>query len=1214
MNFTVDGSYDDNIEFCYQTGNAGNITLRGVEIFANDTVSLSRGQFFVSGVSVPTNNGEATINAAELLGDEFALRTQFDIEYRYTDVNGTRCSHFFQKSIFVNPLPEFNAVVGGSEAGDQILFTSICNIQGNTVDVEVQLIDPTDGAGVTMLTDYTGYIFDWTIGSINQTVNDDNTLSFNTDAEEFTIEVFVTDPIGCFNSVTETHQKQDLPSLDFPEIFVLDEYCSDDFVTMTLTLEDESVQVNAADVISWEVLSYATNNIDTVGFDPIQVAWADATVAQDPAGGSIPQIDLQTWHEGAGGNPFVGGKSIGGSSTVHSIYITYRDPNRTYQNLPTSCEVTYAETIIINPSPDIDFTFEYTGVTPDNSDGQQFCYDQSGITLVGVDASTMAPLGGGVFSIPGVSLSTNNGEAVFAASDANGADPYLGQSSHTVEYTYQDDNGCEHTVSKTFSVNPRPEFVGTNINDDIDGIQVANSCASSAIKVFVEMTDNKDLYIFEWSVNGNVEQTLSGSAEGDTLVYALSQGETTANFSVSATYDPSAAGSTFSTQCAAVSLSKSVTVGQEPVPAFTWIGLTANHPQGTEFTIYQDNTALAAADVDIVELYIDGILVNSWDGDPGNPLSFPLNFNYSFTASGTHTVDLRITTTAGCDVILTRDVHILPHFTNFNATSVYDQDFNAATAFDLTSAVGGWHIETRSLDGKSDDLITTWDQRSTPIGTGNNTDAVYTLYNSLTNSDDDREISFVYSPSFDISGFSSPTISINRYSGFDSFRDGAVLQYSEDDGRTWLNVGSYDPLLEEEGLASTPGWYDREAITAAPGSLAPADEVGQNNQGIGWATEKGAEGSDWQLGISPLGVNDPAYVRFRFSLSGQAGEKGDAEGFGFDDFRIYDRDQIVLVELFSSTLKPESMNFNNAIDANPDFNGTDVLIINYFTDFANEGTLGDQLNSRNTKDPGAKSSFYGVADVPSIAISGDAFLVENLSDPTSELEARLDNAKLEEPIFNINLSAEVNSDNDLKVAASFRATTDLAANAKVGLFLAVVEPQVTVMLNQTNVTLNNVLRKLLPSAAGQYEAAPILQDDVLTIDTLFWSINNMYTPENFQVIAFAQDLNTKKIYQAKDTLLIGGDNVLGLDNELEDFSLYPNPADKEVTVEFANPLSEETDWIIYDQAGREVLKGAMSIGTKTMTVQTTDLPSGLYFIHLYGEDAKRQSKRVIVLH
>ncbi|WP_420318785.1 T9SS type A sorting domain-containing protein [Ekhidna sp.] len=1238
-NNDINGFLTGQDQFCYDENT---IELAGVSAPDSSSLFTSVGQFVLvvgldddfstetNDLNIPTSNNTAFVNAFDLhdeywniingtTGVEYPYETQSSslIQFEYTDENG--CFNFVETTLFVDPVPEEISVNNGSPQDGNIFFiTDICNDNSNQITAEVRFIDPADPAGTTEEDDYSGYTFTWSLdGQIITTVPSNGELNTNVISvsdRDFVVEVDVTDLNGCTVNYSEFHSKQDLPDLDFDEIFNFQEFCSDDAVP-TLTLVDfigGSTVVDESDVVSWQVLSYQTNRKDTIE-NAVNALWADATVDQDADGASIPQINLQTWHEGAGGATFSGGKSIGGNSTVHSIYVTYIDPSRSYQGLSTLCETTYVETIIINPNPDISFTLE--GVDMDNI---ELCYDDTGIQLIGVNNVTRAPLGDGVFDIPGIALSTNNGEAVFTAADAHGADPYAPRSTHSVEYTYQDANGCENTVLKTFFVNPRPEFVGTNINDDIDGIQVANSCASDSIRVFVEMTDDSDLYIYEWSVNGNVEQTQSGAAGGDTLVYALSQGETTANFSVTATYDPTAPGASFTTVCEAVSLSKSVTVGQEPIPAISWVGLTAIHPNGTDFTIYEDNSELGDADIDSVYLSIDGTVVNTWNGDPTNPLVFPLDYNYVFTASGSYGVDLRITTIAGCDVTISRTIDIIPHFTSFNSNNTYSEDFVSSESFDLTSPNGGWLVETRSLDGKTDDLITTWAWGTTPPGSGNGTGSVYTSYNSIPNPEANREISFVYSPSFDISGFSSPTISIQRYAGFVSFRDGAVLQYTEDDGRTWINVGSYNSNLPEE-LASTPGWYDREAITAAPGTQAPAGENGQNNPGIGWATVKGDPGSDWQLAISPLGVTDDRYVRFRFALSGQAGGKEDAEGFAFDDFRIYDRDQIVLVELFSSTLNDLSIAFNDAIDNDPNYNGTDILTINYFTDFANGGGAGiDQINLRNTRDPGAKSSFYGISDVPSIAISGDAFLVEDIASQLNELEARLNNAKLEEPIFDILVTASVEADNTLDVDATFTATADLPNDAEIGLFVAVVEPQVILSQDMGGYNagdrINNVLRKLLPNAAGQYVQGPINDDDVLSITDQKWQINNMFDPTSFKVIVYAQDLNSKKVYQAESTIVTGGAIILGTENELSDVSLYPNPADKEVILEFAFPLSDKTEWIIYDQAGREVQEGEMSKGTKKLTVETTEMPSGLYFIHLYGEDRKRQSKRVIVLH
>ncbi|WP_425391337.1 LamG-like jellyroll fold domain-containing protein [Ekhidna sp.] len=1240
----INGFQTGQDQFCYDENT---IELAGVLAPDSSSLFTSSGVFYIvvgldddfssenDDILIQTNNNTAFINPSKLHNDywnnvngttneqyPFEPQSSSVIQFEYTDENG--CFNFVETTLFVDPVPEEIRVSNGSPQDGEVFFiTDICNDDSGQITAAVRFIDPTDPAGVTEEDDYSNYTFNWSLDgqsiATNLSNGELNTNVISVTDKDFVLEVEVTDLNGCSVNFAEFHQKQDLPFLDIDQIFDFQEFCSDDNTVPTLTMTDfigGATTIDPSNITSWQIVSYQTNRIDTVE-NPTASAWATDTVAQ--GSGSVPQISLQAWHEGAGGNVFTGTKSIGGNSTVHSIYVSYTDPLRSYQGINTLCETTYVETIIINPSPDISFT-----LNGQDMDNIELCYDDAGIQLIGINAVTNAPLGGGVFTIPGVALSTNNGEAVFDASDAHGSDPYAARNSYTIEYTYEDNNLCEHTVSKTFFVNPRPEFVGPTINDQIDGIQVANSCASSAIKVYVEMADDSHLYSFKWFVNGNVQQTLGGAVGGDTLVYQLSQGETTANFSVEATYDPTASGATYATSCVAASLSKSVTVGQEPIPSLTWVGLTAGHPRGTDFTIYEDNPELADADVVLVELVIDGNVENSWNGGANNPLQFPLSFNYNFGISGTYGVDLRITTTAGCDVTISRNVNILPHYEGFGSSNTYEQNFENASSFDLTATNGdgGWHIETRSLDGKSDDLITTWRRAGSAPGSGNNSAAVYTEYNTVPNPETNREISFVYSPSFDVSGFNSPTISIMRYSGFISDRDGVVLQYTTDDGRMWEEVGEYKASLEDDGLASTPGWYSKDGISASPGTQAPAGEVANNDEGIGWAIEKGDTDNnfDWQLGISPLGVNDPAYVRFRFALAGQAGEKDDKEGFGFDDFRIYDRRQIVLLELFSSTLTEESVDFNDTINNDADFSGADLLTINYFTDFANGSAGIDQLNRRNARDPGAKGSFYGIANVPSIAISGNPFLVSDQEEQLSELKARLANAKLSDPAFDIDLvTANVDVDNNLHVKADFTATTKFNPGTKIGLFAAVVEPEAILDkdygLYSEEETLYNVLRKMLPSASGQFiELQDTLRvDQELQLDSVQWSINNMFNPGSFRVIVYAQNLETREVYQAASATVTGGVEVLSVD-ELKDVAVYPNPADKEVTLEFGNPLSELTEWIVYDQSGREVLKGEIVKGSRAMTVQTSDLPSGLYFIHLYGEDRRRQSKRVIVLH
>ena len=1223
-------------EFCYDQED---IILQGVQYVYDlsgitDTINLNSGQFVSDQTgNLGTNIGQAVFDPSAqhdaFHGNpaKFLNRSSVNLTLGFTDANS--CFTSINVNLFVNPEPEVLPVTGLSS--EDLAFTRPTNnirlsnfCEGtDAVTAEIKIIDPLDAdPGDDEEDDYAGYTFDWTVGGSAVTDLDldtlANTLEFVPSTSNLIISVTVTDFNGCFETFSEVHRLQNVPDLDIPELIQFEEFCSDD-VAPILTLEDfenSDLSANTSSILSWEVLSYDTDRTDTVD-NPVSNAWAEATVAQNLSGNSIPQIDLKLWHEGAGGAAFVDGKSVGGNSTVHTIYITYLDSARLYQGQNTNCEVTYAqETIIINPSPDISFTLE--GLDEDNI---ELCYDDASIVLTGTNAVTGAPIGSGVFEIPGISISTNNGVAVFNAADVNGSDPYAGRSEHTVNYTYQDGNGCQQTVSKTFFVNPRPEFVGSREQGDvINGIQVLNSCASADIKVYVEMVDNKDLYVFEWRVNGNIEQTLSGSVGGDTLVYALGEGETSANFRVTATYDPDADGAVFATQCSAEAVSRSVTVGQEPTPTLKWVGLSAGHPRGTDFVINQENPGLPNNEVTSVELAIydfDDTVTFFEVGDPNNPINLDIDafvIPYSFEQSGTYRVELRMTTTAGCDVTIQRDVNILPHYTSFSGENSYTQNFEGAAVspFDLTDTDGdgGWHIERRNLNGKADSLITTWQLGDGAPGS-NETRAVYTDYGSIDNPDVNREISFVYSPSFDMSGFDAPTLSIQRYSGFTSDRDGAVLQYSEDDGRTWINVGLFNPELSAE-LASTPGWYSRNGITAAPGTQGVGDESADNDEGIGWAIPKGVDinddnGFDWQEGITKLGFTEPSFVRFRFALAGQAGEKEGAEGFGFDEFRLFDQTQVVLVELFSSSLDQNSIDFNRIIEEDPNFTGSDVILVNYYTDFGNGGRSIDELNRRNTNDPGAKSSFYGISSVPSLAIKGtDALSIsldltdtENTSQRdidalVSELRARVNNAKLQDPAFYIELRATVDADNNLVVNANYTALKDLDTS-RLSMSIAVIEPEYPLELQDTvglyvgPISINNVFRKSLPTAAGAFYEGVVSTGEVLRIEDEIWPIKNMEIPDNFRVVAYIQDLDTREVYQSISLNVTGGDNVLSAQNSLQgtDISIYPNPADKEVTIDFVEPLLEETEWVIFDQSGREVMKGALSIGTKTMTKTAT---------------------------
>ncbi len=1211
-------------EFCYEDGS---ITLQGA---LADGTTLNSGTFVSSQLgALTTVNGSAAFNTINEHNSfhgvggtdgEFLNQSSITITYNYTDPV-TGCDNTTNTILLVNPQPEVLAVPALPPADladgnpNIIRITDFC--EGSTaVTAEIKIIDPVDlPTPGDEEGDYSSYTFDWTVGG--STVTDlnldglDNTIEFVPPSNTLNITVVVTDLNGCSESFSETHTLQSLPDLDITGVedflvagaTALSSYCVNDgdpalgLTDATLNGQSLPNTVALGDIVSYSVDSY--NEADGVA----------SAVTIDAGTGALPTVDLDAWH--TDGTLVTPGTLVGGNATYHRITVVYQDPSRAYQGVATTCTNAVVETIVVNPDPDISITLN--GVDADNL---QFCYDDINIEITGIDVASGLPNNDGTITINGGTVSTN-GSAIINADTYHGGDPFAAQTSHTIVYTYTDGKGCDNSITRTFFVNPRPEFVG-------GAIQTASTCATSSVELFVDMTDGVSNYTFTWFVNGaqvdGVDVIDEDGIDNDERITFNFGGQLSANFGVIATYT----GAGFTTNCEASIQNQSITVGAEPIPAISWVGITAGNANGTDFTITEDNATLPDGDVDFVELEIDGTVVLSTTSP-----TFPLDFNYdpstpgySFGSSGEYVVNLTMNTTAGCNVTVSRNIRILPHLTTISPAASYSESFENASSFDLTQ--GGWLIDSLSIDGKTYyDTATSWTRGNMIPGTAasiDGTGAVYTV-NAGVNGYKESEVSFVYSPSFDLSSFSAPTVSFLRYEDFETDRDGVVFQVSVDDGRTWQTVGTFNDELEDEGLASTPGWYNKDGISSSPGVVAPGSATATNSEQVGWA-----ENSDWQEAISPIEI-DPAqsgFVRFRFAMSAQATVKT-TNGFGFDLVRIYERNQIVLLELFSSTLTAKSVIVNDTVNTRPQYSGADILKINYFTDLANgiqnpafPETV-DQINQKNMTDPGAKVAFYGVGEVPSLSIAGDINVVDPLTDPYSLLNAKLANARLNNPAFDITLNTSVDGEGNLVVDADFTATADLGPDAEFALFIAVVEPTVTLPtrmgLYPAGAEIENVFRKLLPTAAGQWETGPITAGDTRSIQTLSWPINNMFDPSNIRVIAFVQDLQSQQVYQAtfEDVATGLSNNVLGLD-DLPTFKLYPNPADEEVTLEFADGIEEDSEWVIFDQAGREVMKGFIERGTTTMTVQTSDVPSGLYFIHLYGEDRKTQTKRVMVIH
>ncbi|MBQ6069509.1 MAG: T9SS type A sorting domain-containing protein [Bacteroidales bacterium] len=110
--------------------------------------------------------------------------------------------------------------------------------------------------------------------------------------------------------------------------------------------------------------------------------------------------------------------------------------------------------------------------------------------------------------------------------------------------------------------------------------------------------------------------------------------------------------------------------------------------------------------------------------------------------------------------------------------------------------------------------------------------------------------------------------------------------------------------------------------------------------------------------------------------------------------------------------------------------------------------------------------------------------------------------------------------------------------------------------------------------------------------------------------------NPLRIVVESDTVVMAffagnGVGVTSVGDEGRPFTLSPNPARGRVTVELAESAAHGVMLKVQDAAGREVLRCELAAGTRTLTIDVAELPSGTYFVTLTTAKGTSTQKLVI---
>lgn len=525
--------------------------------------------------------------------------------------------------------------------------------------------------------------------------------------------------------------------------------------------------------------------------------------------------------------------------------------------------------------------------------------------------------------------------------------------------------------------------------------------------------------------------------------------------------------------------------------------------------------------------------------------------------------------------------HILNAISAINlSVDWYGEDFNDGD--------GGWITAT-----PSNDMVNSWtlgnpdgDYFATPSAD----DKIW--YTNIINRSA-QEQSWVMSPCFDFSDIKRPMISFDLWQEFDPERDGAVLQYTTDNGLVWQNVG---------GLNSGINWFNSSQITGQPA-----------NQSTGWTSSGSDDGSSrWiesRHDLDALIGEKP--IRFRF-VYGSNGTGLDNRGLAFNNIRISERKKMVLLEHFTNSSSNESLEANEIVNSIVLNKLDDIASISYHTAFPDN----DPFNNQNPGDPAARSFYYGISDVPFSIIDGGFSGDYKYDYTTTELDEK-DFAirSLKDPEFEIIIDQSV-SDKNLNISVEVKSTINQGP-LEMTLYTAIVEKRITASQAGLpgNQVFRNVLRKLLPDAAGKQMNTHWLPDQSENY-SYSWEIGNVFNQENLAVVAFIQNEISGEVYQAAVSEEFGI-AVSAARPPMESLSrpdvlFYPNPSSDALFIRLREPLQSPGILEIFNMTGTLVHTVRLNEGSNNYEIYTGILTTGAYIFQIKNDHGIKGTARIII--
>ena len=575
------------------------------------------------------------------------------------------------------------------------------------------------------------------------------------------------------------------------------------------------------------------------------------------------------------------------------------------------------------------------------------------------------------------------------------------------------------------------------------------------------------------------------------------------------------------------------------------------------------------------------IISRTWNFNEGSVISHDDMPEFTMPNTGYVKVEYTIGTDYCTDKV-TRNIYLRPTY-SLASDGPYEQSFESGEA--------GWL--------KEDSLSATSSQNTWTFGTpdryhinkaASGVNAWYLGYDTVKQELKDNYS--VISPCFDFTGIQKPMISLKIFKRFDRNRNGAALQYKTEESSEWTHVGTVD-----DGI----NWYNSAVINGSPGG----DKVG-------WTSIDDPD-TAWTESRHKLDIIEGMKnVKFRIVYGGD-GSSVLNEGMAFDDIWIGERTRHVLLEHFTNITSKTASTATTTVNDIATNNSEDLVNIQYHTNFPGSDPYYDQ----NPEDVSARILSYGLTRVPYSMIDGgnnaDEYALsvnyEDVQLDSNDISRR----SLLNPKFLISLDPSV-AGGVLTVNCKLTAINDITSDNLV-LYLAVTEKENNECTgaNGEN-TFYNVFRKFIPDAGGILLKQSWAPGEQLDVPEQSWVITKVKNLSDIEIIGLVQNSLTKELYQVSSEVLTK--ISVGVENPSQKnstgFGIYPNPADKMLTVSFTNPLSRDAEIRIYDFQGAVISTYKAAYGISEFVIEDIGLKAGIYLVRVSAGGIDMGFRKLII--